>query len=121
MRRDMRRDTRALHTTAGQTGDDSSHPLAIVSQAHASDRRVSYQSAKYPWIESVSKFKGIKPTDDKNGFPKQFDTTRFEVPARAGVGKRCAPYECVNVPTTPRGGAGVIECSTAQLIRININ
>ena len=49
--------------------------------AHTTDRRVAYSNAKYPWIVAVHRFKATKPTDDKNGFPKQFDTARFNIPA----------------------------------------
>lgn len=38
---------------------------------HAEDRRVAYANPAYPWIVALHKFKAIKPTDDKNGFPKQ--------------------------------------------------
>ena len=59
---------------------------------HASDKRVAYSNPSYPWIEAVHKFKAIKPTDDKNGFPKQFDTARFSVPASGGPGQYIIQY-----------------------------
>ena len=60
--------------------------------AHASDARVAYANPKYPWIEAVHRFKAIKPTADKNGYPKQFDTARFSIPARGGTGDYIVQY-----------------------------
>lgn len=60
--------------------------------AHATDKRVAYANPKYGWIEAVHRFKAIKPTPDKNGFPKQFDTTRFSIPARGGAGEYIVQY-----------------------------
>lgn len=45
------------------------------------DKRVSYNSTDYPWIEAVHKFRvQIK-------FPKEWDVARFSLPARQGSGE----------------------------------
>ena len=71
--------------------------------AHTDDKRAAYASPKYPHLEAVHRFKGIKPTDDKQGFPKQFDTARFSIPARGGAGGYIVQYfwrgyrDCIDV------------------------
>ena len=70
---------------------------------HADDKRASYVSPTYPWIEAVYRFKSVKPTPNKNGYPKQFDTARFFVPARAAAGQYIIQYlwrgyrDCIDV------------------------
>ena len=50
---------------------------------------------------------GIKPTDDKQGFPKQFDPARFSIPARGGAGGYIVQYfwrgyrDCIDVDVVP--------------------
>ena len=58
----------------------------------AEDTVASYASAAYPHLEAVHMYKAIKPTDDKNGFPKQFDTAAFSIPARGGPGMYIIQY-----------------------------
>ena len=75
--------------------------------AHTDDKRAAYASPKYPHLEAVHRFKGIKPTDDKQGFPKQFDTARFSIPARGGAGGYIVQYfwrgyrDCIDVDVVP--------------------
>ena len=75
--------------------------------AHTEDVRAAYANEKYPWIEAVHKFKAFKPTPDKNGFPKQFDTARFSIPARGGAGEYIVQYywrgyrDCIDVGVLP--------------------
>ena len=74
---------------------------------HADDRRVAYANAKYPHLEAVHMFKTIKPTDEKAGYPKQFDTSRISIPARAGAGMYIVQYfwrgyrDCIDVDVLP--------------------
>ena len=56
------------------------------------DRRVAYSNPKFPWIKALHKFRGFKPTEDKNGFPKQFDTARFDIPAGSAPGQYIVQY-----------------------------
>ena len=74
---------------------------------HAEDKRVAYANAKYPHLEAVHMFKAIKPTDEKAGFPKQFDTSRISIPARGGAGMYIVQYfwrgyrDCIDVEVLP--------------------
>jgi hypothetical protein len=57
------------------------------SQASIStDRRVSYVSAKYPWIEAVHRYK------HSGGQDQAFDTSRIAVPGRSGAGRYLIHY-----------------------------
>ena len=81
--------------------------FAYPEAAHADDRRVAYANAKYPHLEAVHMFKTIKPTDEKAGYPKQFDTSRISIPARAGAGMYIVQYfwrgyrDCIDVDVLP--------------------
>ena len=81
--------------------------FAYPEAAHADDRRVAYANAKYPHLEAVHMFKTIKPTDEKAGYPKQFDTSRISIPARAGAGMYIVQYfwrgyrDCIDVDLLP--------------------
>ena len=74
---------------------------------HAEDKRVAYANAKYPHLEAVHMFKAIKPTDEKAGFPKQFDTSRISIPARGGAGMYIVQYfwrgyrDCIDIDLLP--------------------
>ena len=71
---------------------------------HASDKRAAYVNPAYPHILAVHRFKAIKPTKDKAGFPKQFDTARFKFPDTATIGPHIIQYfwrgyrDCVSTP-----------------------
>ena len=62
-------------------GDHGMTPFAFPEAAHAEDTRVAYRSAKYPWIESVSRFAVWSK------WAQESDTARFTVPARKGSGE----------------------------------
>ena len=74
---------------------------------HTADKRAAYTNPQYPWIEAVHKYRGVKPTADKAGFPKQFDTARFAVPAVGGPGQYIVQYywrgyrDCIDVDVLP--------------------
>ena len=58
-------------------------------------------------VEAVHRFRGYKPTPIKAGFPKQFDTARFSVPAVGGAGAYILHYlwrgyrDCIDVEVVP--------------------
>jgi len=80
---------------------------AYPNDAHTGDARVAYSNPTYPWILALHKFTAIKPTEDKNGFPKQFDTARFDIPAGSAAGGYIVQYywrgyrDCIDVDVLP--------------------
>jgi len=66
--------------------------------------------------------KAIKPTDDKNGYPKQFDTAAFSIPARGGPGMYIIQYfwrgyrDCIDVQVVE--GTGTVGTSSGAMFGI---
>jgi len=50
------------------------------------DRRVSYKSEKYPWLEAVHRFKHVYH------LPSEFDAAEFSIPGRSGPGRYIVHY-----------------------------
>ncbi len=71
----------------------------------ANDKRASYVSAKYPWIEMVSLFNNV--FKNHNTVVDQADIARFFVPARSGPGSFVVWFQwsgymdCVDVDVQP--------------------
>ncbi len=74
---------------------DTSKPAPIqqrfLDTVIAKDRRYSYVSAKYPWIEAVHAFQN--PCVEHSTYNDQASIARFAIPARSGDGnyRQCTP------------------------------
>ena len=74
----------------------------------------------------MHRFKGYKPTRDKAGFPKQFDTARFSIPARAGAGDYIIHYvwrgyrDCIDVEVQP-AATPVAPTSTDMYLSLQVD
>lgn len=95
---------------------------AYPNDAHTGDARVAYSNPTYPWILALHKFTAIKPTEDKNGFPKQFDTARFDIPAGSAAGGYIVQYywrgyrDCIDVQVVE--GTGTVGTSSGAMFGI---
>jgi hypothetical protein len=71
--------------------------FSYVASDQTEDHRIEYQNDKYYWFESVHKFKHSK------NLPSEFDTARFEINARHGLGRYIVHYmwggyyDCIDV------------------------